>query len=280
MLFFSDYDIKRIIVSENLLIDCAFSYPNGYKQTLIIMYLDVIELKMVPGIFCCTNNKTYDGYKYIFNDILEKLLGYANNKHAKLKLKTFTTDLELALYTAFNDVFSKEIKDLKHIGCYYHYIFNIINHLNSLGLRKTIKKEPHKKNNDSLNKTKDYFILLNFTRDLPFIPNINKIIKTKINKFKTKYKKNKVYLDFINYCVKQWLLYFERSDLNLNNIHIKIRTNNSLENYYNNFQNNFNKKGKQEAFIFLDVIMEEVINHEKTLCELNSKSFKELSKKK
>ena len=99
------------------------------------------------------------------------------------------------------------------------YIFNIIKHLNSLGLKKTKKKEANKKNNDSLNKSKDYYILLNFTRDLLFISNINKIIK--INKSKTKYKNNKLYLDFIDYFEKQWLIYFERSNLNLNNIHFK-----------------------------------------------------------
>ena len=249
LLFFSDYDAKRIIASENFLIDCTFSFPVGYKETLIIMYLDSIELKMIPGIFCCTNNKTYEGYKYIFNDILEKLLAYSKNNKKKLKLKTFTTDFEVSLYSAFNEVFSKEVKDLKHIGCFYHYMFNIIKKLNSLGLKKNLNKLGDS-SDKLMNKKSDYFNLINFSRDLPFIPNINKNIKSKIKQFKNKYKNNKIYLEFIEYFEKQWIIYFERGDLKLNHIDIKIRTNNCLENYNNKFNKNFKKKVSKKRSFF------------------------------
>ena len=89
-----------------------------------------------------------------------------------------------------------------------------------------------------------------------------------------------IYLEFIEYFENQWIIYFERGDLNLNYIDIKLRTNNCLENYNNKFNKNFKKKGKQETFIFLDAIMNEVINHEKILNELRVKSFKDLSEKK
>lgn len=97
---------------------------------------------------------------------------------------------------------------------------------------------------------KDYYILLNFFWDLPFTPNINKVIKIKIENFKSKYKNKKIYIDFIDYFEKQWLIYFERSDLNLNYIYIKIRTNNSLENYNNKFQKNFKKKENKNILYF------------------------------
>lgn len=109
---------------------------------------------MIPGPFICTNNKTYKGYKYIFEDLLVKMKGYTN-LYAKrdLKIKTFTIDYESVLCNAFNDVFSKEIKDLHYIGCYYHFISNIIKKLNSLGLRKYLKNKLN--NNDTSEKNKD-----------------------------------------------------------------------------------------------------------------------------
>ena len=36
--YMTDFDIKRLINSEHLLIDGTFIYPNGYMQTIIIMY--------------------------------------------------------------------------------------------------------------------------------------------------------------------------------------------------------------------------------------------------
>lgn len=39
MIFISDYDIRRFIVSEHILIDGTFSFPKGYCQIIIIMYL-------------------------------------------------------------------------------------------------------------------------------------------------------------------------------------------------------------------------------------------------
>lgn len=57
ILLFSDFYIKRFILSEHILIDDTFSYQKEYQQTIIIMHLDVIILKMIPGIFIITNNK-------------------------------------------------------------------------------------------------------------------------------------------------------------------------------------------------------------------------------
>ena len=70
-IFFTDFDIKRIIASEHLLIDGSFIYPKNYMQTIIIMYYDVIIEKMLPGIFIIINNKTEEGYKVSITYIKE-----------------------------------------------------------------------------------------------------------------------------------------------------------------------------------------------------------------
>ena len=140
MIFFSDYDIRRFIASEHILINGTFSYPKGYCQTIIIMYMDVIVLKMLPVIFIISNNKTYEGYKIIFEDLLKKINKFTKINKSKLKMKTITSDFELALYSVFKDIFINEIPDLEHIGCYYHYIYNIRKNLIKLGYGTKEKK--------------------------------------------------------------------------------------------------------------------------------------------
>lgn len=71
---------------------------------------------------------------------------------------------------------------------------------------------------------------------------------------------------------------FEQKLLNLNNIDIKIRTNNSLENFNKLFNSNFKHKGPQEPYLFLDTIMEEVIYHQNEIDDFNSKSSQDISK--
>ena len=72
MIFFSDFDIKRLIKNEHLLIDGTFVKPIGFLQTIVIMYFDIIIDKMIPGIFIIINNKTYEGYydSFLFIKIL------------------------------------------------------------------------------------------------------------------------------------------------------------------------------------------------------------------
>ena len=73
MIFFSDFYILRLIASENILIDCTFSFPKGYLQTLIIMYFDVIILKMIRGIFICKNIKLMKDINVFFKIYFQKL---------------------------------------------------------------------------------------------------------------------------------------------------------------------------------------------------------------
>ena len=121
IIFFTDFDIKRLIVSEHLLIDGTFVYPHNYSQTIIIMYYDIIIQKMIPGIFIVINYKTEEGYIDCFMYIkyyIDRLL--IKNKNI-VKFKTFTTDFEIALFKAFDYIFNKD-NTIKHIGYYFHYI--------------------------------------------------------------------------------------------------------------------------------------------------------------
>ena len=49
-IFFSDFDIRRIMESEHLLINVIFIYPKNYMQNIII-YHDIIIEKMRSRIF-------------------------------------------------------------------------------------------------------------------------------------------------------------------------------------------------------------------------------------
>lgn len=69
------------------------------------MYLDLIILKIIPGIFIVTNNKTNEGYICIFTDLLTKLNSIMNINKSKLKMISFASDFEVALYTSFYNVF-------------------------------------------------------------------------------------------------------------------------------------------------------------------------------
>ena len=132
IIFFSDFDIKRLLVSEHLLIDGTFVYPHNYSQTIIIMYYDIIILKMIPGIFIVINNKTEEGYIDCFMYIkyyIDRLL--IKNKN-QVKFKTFTTDFEIALFKAFDYIFNQD-KSIKHIGYYFHYVQNIRKYLQKEG---------------------------------------------------------------------------------------------------------------------------------------------------
>ena len=76
IIFFSEYDINRIIVSHHILIDTTFVKIESFSETLIIMYYDIYTGKMIPGIFICLDNKTFEGYKFIFTIIKYYIISY------------------------------------------------------------------------------------------------------------------------------------------------------------------------------------------------------------
>ena len=69
MNFFSDFDIKRILISRKyisrwyIFVSCWF-YTNNNYYVLCSYYI-----KNDTKNFSFINNKTYEGYYYLFNDI-------------------------------------------------------------------------------------------------------------------------------------------------------------------------------------------------------------------
>lgn len=184
MLFYSDFDIKRFIQSKHILCNGTFSYPKGFNQTIIIMYYAPIILKMIPGIFGIINNKTYFGYKTLFEDLSVKLGNLTKNLKTDLKIETLTTDFEIALYKAFLDIFNKEAIILRHIGCYFHYMYNINKNLGKYGFYTNEKRE-------------DYEKLVKYCSHLPFKKNVNINIENLI--YDEKISGNKKYDQFLQY---------------------------------------------------------------------------------
>ena len=69
IIFFSDFDLNRLIVSHHILIDSTFVKVESFYETLIIMYYNIYTGKMIPCIFICLDNKTFEGYSFNFKII-------------------------------------------------------------------------------------------------------------------------------------------------------------------------------------------------------------------
>jgi len=117
MIFFCDFSISYLINSNHILIDGKFMAPEGFVQTIIIMYLDPIYEKMIPGIFITINNKFKNGYIEIFEYIKQYIINFINNKKEKIKWTRYITDFEIALFSAFGETFDF-VENLHHYGCF------------------------------------------------------------------------------------------------------------------------------------------------------------------
>lgn len=177
IIFYTDYHFKRLFSSEHILMDCTYVYPPGFSQTMIIMYYDIIVYKFIPGIFILTNNKTLNGYKHIFNDLYENLTNYEKETNNKLHWNSYTSDFEIALISAFNEVFLSRKTNITHYGCYFHFLKNC--------RKKLVKEGFGTKDNEA------YDTAIQFTSSLPFKKNIEKNYNSIINKF---FQKKKIYI--------------------------------------------------------------------------------------
>ena len=233
-------------------------------QTIIFMYYDIIIEKMIPGIFSVTNNKTEEGYFDSFHYIKDYIDNMNKASKKILNIKTFTTDFEIALYKTFNRVFNSENK-IKHIGCYFHFLQNIRKYLQKNGL--TSKKN-----------IEIYNAILNICKSLPFK---NLKYNALINYIsKNCYIPKEILDDFLVYFKDQWLQYFNNENLKLNDINIKFRTINSLENFNRTFKYCFQKKSKINIIYYIEILIEKVIKHENFLIEENRKPLELISNNK
>ena len=276
MIFFSDFDIKRLAFSKHLLIDGTFIYPTGFLQTIVIMYYDEIIDKMIPGIYITINNKTEERYLDTFNYIKYYLYKILEKREEQSNFETYTTDFEIALYSAFNKVFNVD-NNIRQIGCYFHYLQNIRKYFQTKGLTKNIYKS-------------FYNNIISTCKSLPF-----KNIKGKelINLIKNNYKcLEKIKIDkelenpqtileeFINYFENQWLKYFEKDILNLNKLNIKFRSNNCLENFNRQLKKYSGEKKHLNLVTYVDLLMKEVMRHEDYIIAETKKPLKKISKNK
>ena len=68
--------------------------------------------------------------------------------------------------------------------------------------------------------------------------------------------KNKFYKDFGKYFEDQWVKYFKDKSLVLRNIHKKVRTNNSLENFNRIYKHTYEMKSNMNLIKYIDNLLE------------------------
>ena len=56
--------------------------------------------------------------------------------------------------------------------------------------------------------------------------------------------------------MEEWSKYFKDKSLVLNDVHIKVRTNNSLENFNRTFKYSYNMKGHMKLIKYIDTLLE------------------------
>ena len=73
-------------------------------------------------------------------------------------------------------------------------------------------------------------------------------------------KKISFYKDFCEYFFEEWCKYFNDNSLVLKDIHIKVRTNNSFENFNRIFKHVYNMKSNMNIIKYIDKLLELAIN--------------------
>ena len=99
---------------------------------------------------------------------------------------------------------------------------------------------------------KHYNYIIKKVYELPFKAKIDKLIGKEI---KNICKKDKFYKDFQNYFIDQWEPYFKNKSLVLLNVHKKIRTNNSLENFNIIFRHSYHMKGHMNLIKYINTLL-------------------------
>ena len=138
------------------------------------MYYDIYNSKMIPAIFIYMDNKTMEGYIFVFQYIKYYIHKILRNKKIKIKWDTITTDKGLSLYTSFISLFDEDFCKYKHILCYFHYMDKTRKYLQSIGYT-------YNKKSQIMNE----FLI---TKNLPFKANNTKNISKYFSVFKKKIK--------------------------------------------------------------------------------------------
>ena len=207
------------------------------------------------------NNKSFDGYRHVFIDLLEAIESYEKLIKNNLKWVSYTSDFETALIKAFSQIFTINKYNIIHYGCYFHFLKNCRKKLLESGYGRKEKENIYKK-------------IMNFTSELPFTKNIKSNYKKIINKFFGKLKEEQFFSEYIT---STWGKYFSDGSLNLLGVKSIFRTNNSLKNYNRIFKNLPNMKPNMVFSLYVDNIKNEFVNYKIMILDNENKNQKKIS---
>ena len=193
-------------------------------------------------------NKDYLDYFLYIKYYLDRL----TKCNKKYKFKTLATDFEIALFRSFNIIFNWD-NDIRHVGKYIHYLQNIPKLIQKTSLTTLIILSTYDKT-------------LDICKELPFKKltgdKLDEYIKNYIKEYKNNLEKFYIYFDTF------WRPYFNNDSLLLDEIMIKFRINNCLENFSIKFSFTLYKffvdivVDYSNMIEYVDYIIEEVIDHE------------------
>ena len=243
IIYVSDYFIKKLNKSSHFYIDGTFVYPKGFKQLIVILYYDSDLNKRFPGLFALINNKKENGYLELFRKIYDII---SINKTKEISLKSYTIDFEIGLINVCKSIF----KNVKCVGCYYHYTRAIWEYAKNIKLIKKDNKQ----------------IVEKFLKILYKPPFLYDKDKNFINAQIIKYEENYNFLsDYIEYYKKQWFKYFLNGMLDYTNLDKFQRSNSYIENYNRRIKLKLSKYlyGKSKCKISWPLFLYFIKNEEK-----------------
>ena len=201
-------------MAEHFYIDATFTTKDFYQLLVIMAYYQLIDVK-VPCAYILMNNKSQISYEIVLNK-LKDIITYNNN--IELKVISISTDFEVALINGTKIVF----KNIRHVGCLFHYVKNIRLNLSKLGL--------YNKNTIQLSNE-----LLKELTTIPFKYQIdNKIFDKIFRIFEEKNSDNEfihLYIKFKQYYKDNWIQHLKSGSLNYIYLSKKERSNSCIENY-------------------------------------------------
>ena len=209
IIYATNKNINRLAAAEHWYLDGTFIHPPGFRQILLIMYLDIITNKTIPGVFCLLNSKKEILYSKVLDSVKNII---TSNNNIEINLKSVTLDFERGL----NNSFIKYFPNIHIVGCLYHYKQILLRKLKKYGLYDKSYKNI---SNEILQKA----------GKLPFIIHSN---KNSFKDFINYLSEQNDYIDFKNYFERKWKDRIkENGTLDYYLISKDQRSNSMLENY-------------------------------------------------